>query len=100
MNSLSRFYKNLGVKKETLFAITIRHRGVIVHVFEDTPDPAKPDAIFPNNWFSCHQDGLVVIYPMLAKTRRAERRTDVVQFLKENKKVFYSTLSFLNVLDL
>jgi hypothetical protein len=74
---------------KTYFSLTLsRHHGVTVHVFEDTLDPKKPDAIFPNNWFSCHQDGLVVVYPMLAKTRRAERRPDVIQFLKENKKVF------------
>src|SRR5450755_2940054 len=53
--------------------------GVEVIVAEDTLTPVKPDAIFPNNWVSLHRDGTVVLYPMLAPNRRAERREDVVQ---------------------
>jgi hypothetical protein len=60
---------------------------VKVHVFEDTADTKKPDAVFPNNWFSTHDDGRVVLYPMFAKSRRTERRTDLVQFLDGSKKV-------------
>src|SRR5687767_4145126 len=50
--------------------------GVDVHVYEDTPAPVKPDAVFPNNWFSTHRNGIVVLYPMLAPNRRLERRLD------------------------
>lgn len=57
--------------------------GVTVHVFEDTPDPAKPDAIFPNNWFSTHHDGRVALYPMFTSSRRPERRADIVDSLRE-----------------
>src|SRR5271170_282969 len=53
--------------------------GVRVIVVEDTPEPVKPDALFPNNWVSFHVDGTVVLYPMLAPNRRAERREDVVR---------------------
>ncbi len=53
--------------------------GVRVVVVEDTAEPAKPDAVFPNNWVSFHADGTVVLYPMLAPNRRAERRDDVVR---------------------
>jgi hypothetical protein len=53
--------------------------GVQVIVAEDTPEPAKPDAIFPNNWVSFHRDGTVVLYPMLAPNRRLERRDDVIR---------------------
>ena len=42
----------------------LRGAGVTVHVFEDTPAPAKPDAVFPNNWFSTHHDGRIALYPM------------------------------------
>jgi hypothetical protein len=55
--------------------------GVEVHVFEDTPTPVKPDAVFPNNWFSTHADGSVVLYPMLAPNRRLERRLDIIEAL-------------------
>jgi hypothetical protein len=50
--------------------------GVEVIVADDPPEPAKPDACFPNNWVSFHADGTVVLYPMLAPSRRAERRPE------------------------
>jgi hypothetical protein len=52
--------------------------GVRTCVIEDTPEPAKPDAVFPNNWVSFHADGTIVLYPMHAANRRAERRADVL----------------------
>src|ERR1700723_192973 len=51
---------------------------VEVLVVPDTPRPAKPDALFPNNWVSFHFDGTVALYPMLAPNRRCERREDVL----------------------
>jgi hypothetical protein len=54
-------------------------KGVRVVVADDTAEPVKPDAIFPNNWVSFHRDGTVVLYPMLAANRRAERREEVVR---------------------
>lgn len=59
----------------------LRGAGVTVHVFEDTASPEKPDAIFPNNWFSTHHDGRVALYPMYSPTRRNERRRDVIDEL-------------------
>jgi hypothetical protein len=62
-------------------AAALRAAGVNVYVFEDTPEPHTPDAIFPNNWVSFHADGSVVLYPMLAENRRLERRDDLLQAL-------------------
>ncbi len=59
----------------------LRAAGVTVHVFEDRPEPCCPDAVFPNNWVSFHDDGTVVLYPMLAPTRRRERRPELLQEL-------------------
>ncbi|HUN27200.1 MAG TPA: arginine deiminase-related protein [Steroidobacteraceae bacterium] len=53
--------------------------GVRVCVAEDTPEPPKPDAVFPNNWVSFHADGTLVLYPMQAKSRRRERRAELLQ---------------------
>ncbi len=61
----------------------MRGCGVQPLVFADTPDPVKPDAIFPNNWISTHADGTVILYPMEAPSRRAERRADIVEALAE-----------------
>jgi len=55
----------------------LRSEGVGVCVVEDTPDPPRPDALFANNWISFHDDGTVVLYPLEAPSRRAERRDDV-----------------------
>ena len=52
--------------------------GVDVTVVQDTPVPHTPDSIFPNNWISFHQDGSIVLYPMYAVNRRAERKQHVL----------------------
>lgn len=56
----------------------LESEGVTVCVVDDTPAPAKPDAVFPNNWISFHDDGTVVLYPMQAQSRRGERRHEVI----------------------
>ena len=61
----------------------LKSNKVTVVIFNDSPMPTKPDAIFPNNWFSTHPDGSVVIYPMMAPVRRQEARMDMVKFLED-----------------
>lgn len=39
----------------------------------DPIDANAPNAVFPNNWFSTHADGRVLLYPMCAPSRRTER---------------------------
>jgi hypothetical protein len=60
------------------FVKALRSEGIAVCVIDDTPTPPKPDAIFPNNWVTFHEDGTVVYYPMQAPTRRQEYRPEVV----------------------
>lgn len=60
----------------------LREAGVTVHLFEDNGHADTPDAVFPNNWFSCHADGTVVLYPMRCENRRRERRDDVLALLR------------------
>jgi hypothetical protein len=59
----------------------LEEAGVIVHVFDDTPEPHTPDSIFPNNWVTFHDDATAVVYPMEAANRRPERRRDVIEAL-------------------
>jgi len=63
------------------FVGKLRAVGVNVIVVEDTSDPITPDAVFPNNWVTFHQDGLIITYPMYASKRRLERREDVLNEL-------------------
>ncbi|MGB9473450.1 MAG: arginine deiminase-related protein [Candidatus Udaeobacter sp.] len=66
---------------------TLRAAGVNVHVFEDTPEPEKPDAVFPNNWISTHHDGRIALFPMYSNLRRRERRQDIVTGLRNYYRV-------------
>lgn len=59
----------------------LRSAGIEVIDFDDTPEPHTPDSIFPNNWFSTHADGRIVLYPMEAENRRTERRMDIIEYL-------------------
>jgi hypothetical protein len=65
----------------------LRAAGVNVHVFEDTAEPEKPDAVFPNNWISTHHDGRIVLFPMYSALRRRERRQDIVGELRKDYRV-------------
>src|SRR5947207_8711528 len=65
----------------------LRDAGVTVHLFDDTASPPKPDAVFPNNWFSTHHDGRIALYPMYSAARRTERRHDLIDHLQEQYRV-------------
>jgi hypothetical protein len=60
-------------------ATALDRAGVEVLIAPDSDQPAKPDAIFPNNWVSFHRDGTVALYPMLAPNRRWERRDEILE---------------------
>lgn len=65
------------------FVALLRSNGVDVTVVEDTPVPHTPDSIFPNNWVSFHSNGTVLLYPMFAVNRRAERKPHVLDKIKQ-----------------
>ena len=67
------------------FAQRLSDAGVEVITLDDTTDPAKPDAVFPNNWMSTHADGTLVLYPMATAPRRLERRVDDVRALLDRR---------------
>lgn len=62
---------------------TLQDKGINVVVIDDTPEPIKPDAIFPNNWISTNAEGIVSVFPMQAASRRAEKRSDVIESLSQ-----------------
>jgi hypothetical protein len=59
-------------------AQALSSEGISVCAVDDTTQPAKPDAVFPNNWLSFHDDGTLVLYPMQSASRRLERRPEVI----------------------
>lgn len=63
---------------------TLRTNGIHVTVFEDTDALRKPDAVFPNNWFSAWPNGHVYLYPMATESRRVERSYMAIHALAQD----------------
>jgi hypothetical protein len=59
----------------------LESEGVEVLIFRDSVDSPSPDAIFPNNWVSFHENGQVILYPMEPPNRRRERRREILDWL-------------------
>jgi len=57
--------------------------GIRVFALDEPGPDACPDAVFPNNWVSLHHDGTVLLYPMMAPSRRRERRVELIARLEE-----------------
>ena len=61
----------------------LQKNGIEVIVIDHGNGAENPDAVFPNNWFSTHQNGDVYLYPMNAINRRLERRLEIFDTIKE-----------------
>lgn len=64
------------------FVDKLRENDIEVIVVNDTPEPHTPDSIFPNNWISFH-NGTIVLYPMYAENRRAERKQAILNMIHD-----------------
>jgi hypothetical protein len=77
-----------GVQEKALhefdvMADLLRSHGMDVTIVEDCPEPYTPDAIFPNNWISFHDQQTLCLYPMYAPNRRQERKASVMKIISE-----------------
>ncbi len=61
----------------------LRKHEIEATVFQDDAFPETPDAVFPNNWVSFHEDGRVCMYPMKAPNRRGERREEIFDIIAD-----------------
>jgi hypothetical protein len=57
----------------------IRSHGINVIVFDkrvsyELNENITPDSVFPNNWISTEPTGEVILYPMFAANRNAEKK--------------------------
>ena len=66
--------------------------GLSIRTYEGPT--GSPDAIFPNNIFSTHQNGKAFLYPMLAKNRDAEITDKLIEVIKENNNEIIDYRSF------
>ncbi|WP_320171834.1 citrulline utilization hydrolase CtlX [Maridesulfovibrio sp.] len=75
--------RNQALEESNNMAEKLRMAGVSVIVLPSRKDVKTPDAVFPNNWFSTHEmsngERVLVLYPMLAPNRRAERRPELLE---------------------
>lgn len=74
--------RELAIAEFNEVAGLLQQESVAAIVFDDIPKDKTPDAIFPNNWVSFHENGKVVLYPMEAPNRRREKRKDILEILK------------------
>jgi hypothetical protein len=58
---------------------TLRTHGIAVLVIDDSEEPPKPDALFPNNWLSTSPNGILAVFPMYAPSRRIEKRVEILE---------------------
>ncbi|HMS29752.1 MAG TPA: arginine deiminase-related protein [Saprospiraceae bacterium] len=65
----------------------LRENEIEVIVFEDDQNKISPDAVFPNNWITTHEDGTIITYPMYSALRRNERREDIIETLTSQFRV-------------
>ena len=90
-----------ALKEFNDFVTVLQNNGVDVTVVLDTNLPHTPDSIFPNNWVSFHHDGTLLLYPMYAVNRRAERKEHVLEKIMEKfsvaKKIDLSSYEARNI---
>jgi len=73
----------LAQKEFDAFVAELRKNGIQVIVVEDDKKLDTPDALFPNNWVSFHENAVVGLYPMFAENRRRERREEVIEQIEK-----------------
>ena len=81
--SLEKDVNVLAQQEFDNMAAALLRRNINLVLVQDTLSPVKPDAVFPNNWFSAHGDGSLIVYPMEAENRRTEVREDVLYQLEK-----------------
>ncbi len=65
----------------------LQSKGITVHLFEDDGQRGTPDSVFPNNWITTYNEGLIGVHAMYAQNRRKERRDDVLDFFRSQYNV-------------
>lgn len=59
-------------------------KGIRVFSYSPLDAVETPDEVYPNNWFSTHPGGEMILYPMKAVNRRQERRSGIINELQKN----------------
>jgi len=81
VNQSSVSFEAAALAEFDAMVCSLRNAGVRLIVIDDTDEPGKPDAVFPNNWITTHANGDVFLFPLEAPGRRTERRMDIIDTL-------------------
>ena len=92
-SNLSQIRENVNTEFTNMIH-DLSHHEIEHVVFDDIEGLGSPDAIFPNNWITFHENGTVVLYPMMSCKRRNERRLDIIESLSN------SGFSVTNTIDM
>lgn len=93
---LEKKVKNKALMEFNEMVSVLRAQGIKVFVVPSRKGIETPDAVFPNNWISTHENGTIILYPMLAPNRRSERQwSDIQKLLNITKDVIAHDLTYL-----
>jgi len=94
-NDSQEIIQSLAVKEfDNMIKILRDHQITVIDV-DDIKELNNTDAVFPNNWVTFHQNNSVVLYPMMASSRRSEKRHDILKYLEE-----YQSFKIERIIDL
>lgn len=74
-------------KEFDTFVDLLLSAGIQVHIHHEKEGASSTDSVFPNNWFSCHEDGSLITYPMFSEKRRTERESDIIHELSKKYQI-------------
>jgi len=72
-----------ALKEFEEFVKTLKAHNIDVLVIDDQESPHTPDAIFPNNWLTTHQNKVLITYAMRSPIRQQELREDILRKLED-----------------
>lgn len=75
--------KTKAIEEFDAMVAKLRDNNIQVLVIEDSPEPEKPDAVFPNNWITTQAGGTIFTYPMESPARRLEYRPNILDTIGE-----------------
>ena len=79
----SRDVEDAALREFSTFVDLLRQNHLSVAVIDSPGADATPDAVFPNNWISFHEDNSVYLYPMFAANRRLERSDSILKMISD-----------------
>lgn len=87
-NLLEQTVQEKALAEFNVMAEQLEAAGIKTLILSSRTDTMTPDSLFPNNWFSHHENGTLVLYPMLAQNRRQERQRNALQQLLKTHGIF------------